>query len=411
MRRIPKIKEPKHVDRTFVIKDFSKYSFGDEYVADGALKQTVGLSYLGQLPSGVELLKAYFVRGSLYGYFSDSIVRVFKSGSWRVLLVSNLTPYIIPFKKDGKECTLIKGSSAFIRYDDDVIEVVQMPYGDSAVIYKGMLFVAKDNKLTYSKLFNYQDFTEGLQKSGFVTTDMNFGKIIALIPTESSLIIICERAIYHLYAVGQRENYSLVKQDVALKAEAGSVQNAGDKTYLISDGFLCKYQGGKLSKVDCGLDFLEFNFSGQSGVDANTYYATFTGATNNNYILVYNDITGEQNLIKTKNTILSDGGYSLGSEGVKKITKASVESGVWQSVKLDFGYPNIKSLTAVAIKSNSDIAVKIDCSYASEEFEFKKGYNQIKTHFTDKSFKLTITAQAEGLDVERIKFTYRLQEV
>ncbi len=408
MRKIPKLVSPKFTDREFAIADFSKYEKTAFSSGEKGLKNGVTLQSIGNA-DGVNARRVYSVGDCVYAYCVDNSIKVYASGEWQTLTNSAVEPYVIPFKKDGEDCALIAGDNAVIRYGDGRVEQTQAPSGSCAVVYKDMLFVSNANRLSFSKLFDYQDFSNGIENAGFVKTDAYYGEILALIPTENSLVIVCERAIYHLYPIGERENYSLVKQDVALKAQRYSVKNAGDKTYIMSNGSLCKYQGGKLSKVDCGLDFSKYAFNGNAGVDGNLYYATFVGTDNAQVLFVYDGVTCEQVLINAQNVNLADGGYLL-QDGVKRLIKDSERSLSWESSALDLGTPKIKTLTAIAVKSNTSVNVKVKCSYGSVDLKFNKGFNQIKTYLTDNAFTLNLTAENGREGVELIKLTYRLQE-
>ncbi len=414
MRRLPKLTKPKHIDREFTIKDFQNFS----EKSDGLKATDNGLA-TAKLPieignfSSEEIKRLYCVRNRLYAYLATGSLVGYVNGEWVEITTSAKEPYVVSYEKDGEDCTLIVGDSSLIVYDDQTTAYEQAIYGTRAVIYKGMMFVANGNELSFSKLFSYHDFSIGLTNAGFITTDKDYGEIIGLIPTKETLIIICQNAIYNLYPVGNRENYSLVKQDVALKAVKNSVQSAGNLTYLFSDEVFCKYQGGKLSKVECKLDFNEYDFDGQSGVDGNTYFATLINKlTGEKYLYTFNGVSGEENLIKTQNVSLADNGYFIEGQSVKKFDVQNQEgfNGEWRSVDLDFGSPKLKTLVEIAVRSHAPIDLEIKTSYASFNYKFDVGYNEFKTNLSDKSFKIKVNTQTFGASVELIKFTYRLQE-
>ncbi len=406
MRRIPKLTNPNHTDKTFVIDDFTKFvrATGGELTTSGCAVDVLAAV------NGVK--RYYFVREGHYAYLTNNKVVKYYNGSWREILSTTAEPYIIPFKENGVECTLVVGDSAIIIYDDNQIETLSLPYGKIAVIYKEMLFVAKDNKVLFSKLLDFQNFTGGLDNSGFVITDKDYGDIIALVPTKTVLIIVCERAVYYFSPIGERYNYSLVKQDIALRARDKSVQNAGDKTYVFSEKALCKLQGGNLTKVNCDLDGLNYDFDGQSGVDGNTYYATLRDNSGEKYLFVFNQVTGSQSLIKANSLLLADGGYFLENDKIKRLAERleAAEIAEWESLEVDFDLPNVKTLVGVAVKCNSPLTLELECSFGKQTLSFEKGFNMIKTNLTDKTFKLKRTASSLNASIERIRFNYRLQE-
>ncbi len=430
MRKIPKLNYPSYKTKEYTLKGLGDFVVSPESVFEGDTvvngeELKVNATTTSVLNYALDEIKRYYyVRGEHYVYFANNVLKKYFNENWVTICTTETEPCIIPFKDEGQECTLIIGDSAIVICDDGETFTASLPYGNVATLYKEMLFVANGNTLYFSKLHDYKDFTSGLYNSGYITVNADYGEIIALAPTKNALLVVCERAIYNFYAVGDREDYSLVKQDVSIKAKRKSVQRFGDSLYLFSENTLCKYQNGKLTKIKCGLDYGNYLFNAQSGIDGNAYYVALSDSSLNNYLYSYNYITGVELLANVSDIYLSDGGYFAEEYSVKKLSpngaiSLSVDGSnsynlrsivEWQSVDLDFGSPLVKSLLGVAVKSKKGLSLKLEYSYGSQTLNFEKGSNLIKMHIIDKSFNVQLINPSLDAGVERIKFIYRLQE-
>ncbi len=414
MRKLHKLTNPNHVDRVFTLKDFAKYTQSSQglvasdkglaVIETGVAKEVVSAN-------GLDVRRFYQVRDCFYAYLEGGSVVRYDGHEWIEIMVSEAEPYIIPFKVSGEQTTLIVGDSACTVDDDGQINLATAPYGNCATIYNDMLFVATDNVVRFSKLFDYQDFSSGIDNSGYVCTDENYGEVLALIPRKNELVVVCQRAIYYLITANERQNYSLVKQDVAIKARKGSVKNAGDVVYLFNDNALCKYKNGILTKVNCNLS-ADYKFNGQSGVDNNTYYAGLTDGEENVYLLAYNGITGSASITQVQSLLISDGGYFIEGDSVKELTQNTVTASEfsWQSIELDFDSSRIKSLVGIEVRTSVPVELELKYSYGKQRHRFVKGLSLLKTHVADNKFYIKLNFDSSNVNVEYVRFIYRLQE-
>ncbi len=412
MRKIPKLSPCDYIDRKFVIKDFGDYTLNSTNV-DLSKKGITALKTYSRQPAitayGLRIKRLYRVKERFYAHLQSGTVYFQDGTGWRYLLTTSLEPYIIPINIDGNEYTLIVGDQAYLVDSNGALTNTAIPYGDCAVVYKDMLFIAKDNTILFSKLNDYDNFADGLENSGFIKTDVNYGQILELIPTKSALIVVCEKAICKLVAVGQRENYSLIKEDVKVSVKKGSVQAVGGEIYLVTANLLCKYKNGSLIKVEGAPN--EYSYLSQSCTRDNDYY-TLVEKDGNSYIFIVNAITGQASLFTTTTSLLCEGGYFIDGDYVVSFSLLpAVQSDLaWESVALDFDSPLIKSLVGIEIRCSVPVNLEIEYSYGKQSFYFASGLSLIKTHIVDKSFKVKLSLTSQERGVEKIKFIYRLQE-
>ncbi len=413
MRRLPKLIEPSHIEKKFVIKDFSKYteqSEGVSFSGEGlTCKKTYPVQSVVSFNEG-QASKLYKVNGKLFAYLTDGRILLSNGCSWQQIGASSVEPAIISLEIEGSLKTLLICDGCYFVDNAGNLQAVNLPYGKCAVAYKNMLFIANGNNIAFSRVGAFTDFTSGLDSSGFISTDIESGEVLALFPTKSYLVVVCERAIYHLKPVGERADYQLIKQDVALNVKRNSPQAVGDDIYLFDGNAFCRYNNNAFYKIDCAING-KYTFDGQSCVYGNFYYSTIIDLAGNSYLYAYNGVTGEE-IIMEGEVVLGDDGLFVAGGSVKRFSSSPAQSQEirWESVELDFDSPLRKTLLGVEVRASAPVAIRLSCAYANKTLEFASGLNLIKTNLTDKAFKINVHSSGRDAKVHEIRFNYRLQE-
>ncbi len=412
MRRIPKIKTPKFIEKAFQINDFANFTQSQTNAAftlDGLLATDIFLQ--NKIDLGDFKADKFYCANQKFFAFNqnDNGLYFLDGGEWVKLISYGVAPNITPIMVGEENCELILGNPSYLMRRDLSVEQLNIPYSSVAVKYKNRLFTALNNSIYFSKLNDYFNFTEG---AGYIKTDGESGNILALIPTRAELVVVCEYGVYHLLTGNTFNGYKLIKQNVNALISYDSVKRTGNDIVLCAYNALFKLKNGFLTAIES--KFLgNCVFEGQVCAEGKNYFAKVVDKKGNKYLYLYDSLKEQESFIQLSDFSLIDDGSCLMVDGkIKTIIKTySITKDVeWQSVWLDFGSTAIKNLVGVEIRSNQPCQLEIECAYEKQNFNLDAGLNLVKTNLSDKKFRVKLKFSSKREGVEKLKFIYRVQE-
>ena len=413
--RIKSLTKPKFRTYTFSLDkkgDLSAHNFNlimtDGEIRSGAMVKKIDIPY----PESLSIKKIFHVGERYFLQTKTNELYMLNGQVWENIAQVGDNLYIT-------ECSVGGSSLIAIGFDDGGFFIDQtgsilqadLPNGDCSVFYAGMLFVAKGNLLNFSKLLCVEDFSLGLNNGGFVKTEVNDGNILALVPMENCLVVFCEKGVYELTAVGERTDYKLIRQNVSISAEQGSVGYLGDKIFFINNGKLCYFKSGVVNSVDCDV-FEDFYFDGQSTVSGGVYIAKIKGISNRVKKLLYFDTNGFESSIIDLNVsqTASEGILLSGTQFFGVSEKHNLNNDFfWESKLLDLGFSEKKDLLYFGAYSDGEVKVSITGDTIKKTFELKKGYNERLLNIPSYGFTLSFFASGNFFKVKDIKIKYRIR--
>ena len=211
MRRISNLTVPNYAEKTVTISDFSSITKGAYNVTptdDGLKQERLTAEKVFDVPPS-KLVKLYYVNNTLFAYCENNMLYYRSGGSWLQVIDFAQVPTLSKINVNGKWKTLISTEKERLIFNGVNIESVNVPYGDAYETFKYRLFIAKDNNLAISSVGNALGFGERV-----INTDQAYGKIVGLFAQKTRLVVVCEKAIYHLLTNNSTSGFSLVKQDL-----------------------------------------------------------------------------------------------------------------------------------------------------------------------------------------------------
>lgn len=418
MRRMPSIFSPsriKHEYHLTSLKDKTASAYNVKVldrsiVSDNVLELRAILSVLDK-----NIVRLYQVNGQIFVLTDTN--ELYRVEQEKLVFIANTTnePYVIRCCVDGVNYYVIGDSDKTILLDDNFNLTTRevFCYGDGAILYGQMLFVYRDNQISFSMVADCDNFDSGLNNGGSIRVSEECGKIASLVAIKNKLIIVCKNAILTLTIDSDRENYKLQKEDVSVNVLDNSVYAIGDKIFLVSDDKLCYYENSKLSLVNIDVDLSKYKFNGQCGGRDNKCFYSVVHQDKNEYaVLVYDALTKSSNLITCDSLPIINKDCILDGKVVKRIEPGKQKSVdfLWESKLLDLSFGGLKTLKSLSLTTNERINVQIIGKYTQKTFSLQSGCHTVGVGIQGGAFRLIVSGNANSINVGDIRLTYIVKE-
>ena len=365
-------------------------------------------------PDNAYIQKIIVIDGKIYAYCDDSGLYRRNSTSWEKIFNCLKEPAIEKTQIDGKDYLVFAiADTCRLMNSAGVVSQSNIPYGKVLKNYKGMLFIANGNQLKFSALLDKDNFNMSEYAGGMLETNVNDGNIIELVPEQDALVIFCQKAIYRLTAVGERQDYKLIREDFQINVLQGTIKKFGDGIYFSNGDSLFKYTKGNISQAKTSQGLSKYSFlSGVGVVDNAIYFCIREKNKNSQKILVLDAEGKRQTILPLYMPLLSDDGYFFEINQIKKVV---VDGGVrrafkWESKVLDLGTSLKKSLLRVSVDTTEPIKVSVIGNYSTKILEFNAGQSQQKINLPGYAYKIMVSGLGSNVSVNSIKLIYRVKE-
>lgn len=419
MKKVGKIIEPKYVEREYTINNFIENTSDSQNLFVSKDKLQTWAYYKNTdiyRPGSTQILKITVIDGKIYAYCDDFSFYSREQSGWVKLADCDKEPIIIKSKIDGQDYLVLSAKEnencVLITQTGEIISS-SIPSGKAMVNYKGMLFVANQNTLKFSALLNEDDFNLSAYAGGQLKTDSCDGDILELIPEQDALVIVCQKAIYRLVAVGERQDYKLERENLEVYVLEGTVKKYLDGIYFSNGQKIFKYTKGHVVKVKIGIDISKYRFiKGVSIVDNVICFCLREKSVNSQRILVIDPIENKQSIMPAYLPILGDDGYFFEINKLKKIEIDGSEksSFVWESKVLDFGTNLKKALLRVSVDCSVPVKLSVQSNYSTTILEFDEGCTFQRVNLPGFSYKISLSGKSAYASVSSIRLVYRIKE-
>jgi len=404
MRRISKLNVPNYSEKTITISDFSsitKSAYNVTPTDNGLKQESLTAEKVFDAPPS-KPIKLYYVNDTLFAYCENNILYYRSNGSWLQVIDFIQVPSLYRINVNGEWKTLMVTLNERLIFNGDSTERVNVPYGVTYETFKYRLFVASDNSLSFSSVGNTLDFGTRV-----INTDQAYGKIIGLFAQKTRLVVVCEKAIYHLLANNSTSGFSLVKQDLDVDLIKGKITMLDGNLYFINRGEFCVYDGTDVKKVQTQNDLSGYSFEGEINCLVGAVYVV-CGNSKEKKLFVLDTINGSDKFLPF-NSLITNGGYIANEDGVYKLTHQteSVQA-FWESVLLDLSSPYKKALTKFSIRANGQVEGEVIGAYQTKKFRFDCG-GALTLNMPSYAYKVVLKLGA-NTTVQNIKFVYRIKE-
>lgn len=419
MRRIGKLIEPKYLEKEYAINNFVESMEESQNLLVSKDKLKTWAYYKDTeiyRPGSTKILKIMVIDDKIYVYCDDlSLYRREQSG-WVKLIDCDFEPVLVKSKIDGQDCVILsakENENCFIINSSGQLVSSKIPCGKAITNYKGMLFVANQNTLKFSALLNEDDFNLSAYAGGQLKTHSCDGDILELIPEQDALVIVCQKAIYRLVAVGERQDYKLERENAEIFVLDGTVKKFLDGIYFSNGKKIFKYSKGQITNLKIDLDISKYYFiKGVSVVDDVICFCLRDKKINSQKILVIDPCDNKQSILPAYLPVLGDNGYFFEINKLKTIQIDGSEncSFKWDSKVLDLGTNLKKALLGVSVDSNVPVKLTIQSNYSTTILEFNQGHQIQRVNLPGFSYKISVSGNSAHAVVSSIKLVYRIKE-
>ncbi len=419
--KIPYVKKIKNKLKTFEIKNFFQLTDGNSNALideNGQLKAFgfVQGVYLGP-PNEISSIqvvgdKKVFYTQSKQVYFSKSpaITHV------KNLKVNSLASFVEIVHEGERKLLVVaqNGKAHLVENDGSTYTDFVVPRATFACVYNRMLFLAYKNKLYFSAVDNYTDFTNDLNRGGVVELDSRDGNIIEFAVNDGKLIIFTTKAIYEFIADGERVDYQLKKvlSHNINGIDKGSVRICCGKVVFLSDSKICVYDKGEITVINLNLNMDDYMLTNTIAVYKDTYFTIAVCYSSGFLMIGYDFKTNQQYSVTCPVPYICDGLYSIEPYGLiwEMVEDNSIISEFgFNSVKFDMATTDEKVLHKISLFSQTECKMSIQTDKETRVFGIKKGPNKLRVNIPALNFKMGFMGE-EPLLIERIKIEYRLKE-
>lgn len=368
------------------------------YVKDGALIPDLSQRYEqwfnGYTPSAVN--GAYYA-ASLKRYYVVQSGGVMEKGEDNDYFLYLCDPYSSAFfyeEYDGEKYRVIYRNSGYGRiltpytYENFTPEVALC----AAARHHHRLFgIDADDNLVirWSGCESSLDNADDINSAGFMRLGGELGAATGIISFESTVVIIRERGLTAMTALGAPENFRI--KDLPLPSSPivkNTAQVVGDSLYFYTSTGVMRFDGSEVEAVDAPFQSL----ISAPVCSAGRGERYFLGCGGNVYC--YNADAGFGYFIDCPAEWLLNGLSLLAfGSGEAHIIDGAEKSVSWHSGVIDFDTVGKKTVTGIYLRCNGVATVTISNGEYGRTFSGSGGY--YRTGLTGESFTVTITADDE----------------
>lgn len=384
------------------ITDFSQNTI----LGDGYIKTGKGKEICTSIKESSEITGLFRVWGKNYITCSDySLKLVDEDGYVSGLVPASQNPIVLELIHEGKEKIFIINKEFYSYFIDEEPLNVGSLNVDFALTHNGRLFLAKGNKLKFSKPFEYEQLWTNETTVGEIYFPESLGEVLGL-SADENLHVFFKNAVYTLTALGEQAEFVLTKVNVLFSdIKKGSVKNVGNNTVAIDGNEIITFNKGKVKKVPITILSCDFSINGSPIVNGAEYGLPIRFG-NNTGVIFYDLLSGEQRLDTELKAVSNDG---FGIDLDKNLVKINNELGcrsVWVSIPLDFSSVERKDLIEISLVSNGNAMLTIEGEQGKRIFAINKGVNQKKLKLRSRSFVITIESADLNFKIQSIKLKY-----
>jgi len=405
MKRISNLSIPNYTEKIVSISDFSsitKCAYNVIPTEKGLISENLTAEKIYDLPLD-KIKKIYYVDNNLFAYCENQELYCCVDGNWSMISYAPTPPIIERVYVNGVWKILIATQNEQTIYNGVTLESVSIPYSSVYETYKYRLFAGRDNAISYSSLANALEFGEGK-----INTDALYGEIIGLFAQKDKLIVLCERAIYHLIVSDGTSGFSLVKQDLDVELTKNLITALDGNIYFINRGEFCVYDGYSGKKVQTKKDLIGYSFEGKLSSSVGLVYVVCSKNLGQKKLLVLDTINGCDTFMAFNGEV-TNGGHVVGVDGIYKLKRQTLnEQAFWESVPLDLSSPYKKALTRFSIRANGFVKVGIIGAYSSKTFNLENG-GVVKLNMPSYAYRVWLNFNTQT-KIENIKLVYRIKE-
>lgn len=387
------IKGIKTVVKEFSFKDLSAFTDyaescftgGGEIIAAPSVKDT------GTLKNGLRCIRIYDAGITVY-YCSDGKLYRKVNGEFKDYGVPafNVPPDVFSVVYDGqKSVAAVFKTGAYLL--NDRISFVSMVKGSAYAVHKGTLLIAKGKRIIVCGEAAYNGEEISLAAHTFLYPEGKYGAVLKFIEISGELFAICQRGAVKISVTGEDMGYAIENLPLPrFKCFSESVVSFNNEAYFLSVNGLFKFDKNRVRKVNSFFDKKMIEPCGEATLKDH-YYLIPVNVGGDRKIYCYNTVSGKDCFIKGEGLLVAGG--ATASFTTDKIGEIGVFpcARVWKSVKTDFGYSGVKTLSAIRIKSDCDLTVKVEGDGVERTFTVKAGDGETPLSVRAEKFTITVT--------------------
>ena len=420
-----KIKPINQVDSKiydYVVEDFSliQKESQEVFVKKHCVERGLNRHYIDTVPSLPGIIKgAYSLDGNIYVYCDDGFIYKIENGNAiQVLEVEwcGLPPRLFHVVYQGKVVLLvIKNTGECVLYDNEVLSTFTIENARFSLNFAGRLFVATDNKIYYSQLFDYVDFSSGLYGGGSISIDYYAGEILGLFKMDNKIIVVTTKKIYSIVCFGDNVQFKL-KEMASLEHDvlADSVKKLTKSIVFVSNNKVYSYANGSLSELSDTFDRLGYVSQGEFSSDRSRYYALVKKPdSQDRYVYSISVSDGYECFSLSDAYLFLDEGVILSifancysfveDNGANELTKK------FKTIPIRFNTEKTKKIIEVELISKSSAKMIIESNGKVREYNVKEGYNAIKVLLTGQAFTFAFFSEDNEFKIKNMHCKYMIK--
>lgn len=320
-------------------------------------------------------------------------------------LVDNLPATAVQCIYKGEHAAAVIAGSRITFVKKDGYENRVVEYGlIGGAFHRGRLFAADKTDRTILRWSSEDltDWKESANGAGYVYLRPDKGNILALISYKEHLVVVRECGLDLIKALDPKYiTIDGASDKFCTSAISGdTVAECGGKIYFCAaDGFFC-FDGNSIERLNIRPKAEVSNFCSASSCEGRYYFLKcFNLKENTKHLLMYDTVTKGYSIINTSAQFVWQYGseyYAL-YEGIVYIKDTSVNSAIWNSVPINFGTAEAKTLKYVHIDITGELKVIIKSDGSERTF------TESGTHYvgmTGKNFTFTVNGRGSCTRLE-----------
>ena len=370
--------------------------------ADGGLKVGAGFTALSlQIPSKIK--KIFTINCDKYLYCEDKLIYRYDNNNITALSnVSFLDPksiFRIDFF-DEEFIAVLDGEK--ITFLGDSIDVLPVPKVNSAINFKGRLYLTNDNTVKYTLTpHDKSSILSGDLQS--VTINERHGKIKRVLILDEQFILVTQNALLKLSV--DYDGAPTLSKICTIPFDEYSFFIDKNVLYVLSKGVLYKYANAKFIKI---LKLDEIKTYRDEFFVMDDVVFVLTSKDGDDFVYAKNFNGDESTYIKDLNLdVFSNDLCASNSTGkiYKPFVNASDEGFIWESEKVLYG-DGKKTLLGVSVDVSGSVNVTIKGDVGEITFIDVSDNKKMHTLLVSDGFFITVNGQGESV-VKEIKLYYR----
>lgn len=309
------------------------------------------------------------------------------------------TPFLIEDYFNGTaRAIIITGNTAAV-YNGDTLSKINLKYSLACgVMHCGRLFGADGLTLRWSGEGGFDDWDEGIGKSGYLLLDHAKGKVLNMLVYKGKLVAVRERGLTVLRMYGSPRNFEVDFTDTDCD---GIYQNTAcvvsDKLYFYSKSGLKCFDGTKICAVEVG--YTVTNAKSAVGYTGRYFLACYSKEMEREVILCLDCADGKSFIVDAVADLLfvKDGVSIFQRDEHRELVKGNtylIESG-----QIDFGTYNGKTVSEIRVTGDIQAKyIKLSNGTFERTFFIPNGVVRPKMH--GRHFKVTVNGSGELKGIE-----------